>query len=298
MKAKCMKSLITLLTLLSCMIVLYTPAFAEEVELDVDAETVVEHELMDEQDTPPELDDLIDFEAVFGEVDLGALIGSIFEVFGEMDFDIQPGFGGATTGRPFDPDMEPPFGTGFRPFTPPGQGTVVDNATDSDGKEFYTISTVEGDIFYLIIDRQRNSNNVYFLNAVTELDLIALARLHEREIPEGTVTQPLPNAPQSNGTRPPDEPPDDEEPDEPERSGYTMYIVLGVAFLGAIGAAYYVKIVKGKKNTAHDMDDDFDDEDSDDDSSDDDNDYDYGYEPESDDTMESDEDDEIGGERE
>ena len=29
------------------------------------------------------------------------------------------------------------------PFTPDGTGTVVDNATDEDGKEFYTITTAD-----------------------------------------------------------------------------------------------------------------------------------------------------------
>ena len=28
-------------------------------------------------------------------------------------------------------------------FTPDGTGTVVDNATDEDGKEFYTITTAD-----------------------------------------------------------------------------------------------------------------------------------------------------------
>jgi len=295
-----MKTLITILTLLFCMTVLYTPAFAEEIELDDDAdvEAAVGHELPDGHDAPPEPDGFPDFEAVFGEMDLGAILGSIFDALGDMDFDVQPGLGGASTGRPFDPDMEPPFGTGFRPFTPPGQGTVVDNATDSDGKEFYTISTVDGDIFYLIIDRQRNSNNVYFLNAVTELDLIALAQMHEREIPAGMAPLPPPSAQQGEPGQPTDDEPDDEGQPEPEKGGYTMYIVLGVAFLGAAGAAYYVKIVKGKKGSAHDMDDGFDDEDPDDGNGDDNDDYDYGFEPEPDDSVESDDGDEIGGERE
>ena len=30
------------------------------------------------------------------------------------------------------------------PFTPAGTGTVVDNATDGDGKEFFTVVTAEG----------------------------------------------------------------------------------------------------------------------------------------------------------
>lgn len=65
--------------------------------------------------------------------------------------------------------------TTAKPFTPDGTGTVMDNATDEDGKEFYTITTPDENVFYLIIDNQREDKNVYFLNAVTEQDLMALA---------------------------------------------------------------------------------------------------------------------------
>lgn len=61
------------------------------------------------------------------------------------------------------------------PFTPAGTGTVLDNAIDEDGKEFFTIMTPDENVFYLVIDRQRGQENVYFLNAVTEKDLLALA---------------------------------------------------------------------------------------------------------------------------
>ena len=69
-------------------------------------------------------------------------------------------------------ETEPPAAeeTTTKPFTPDGTGTVVDNATDEDGKEFFTITTPSENIFYLVIDRQRTENNVYFLNAVTEKD--------------------------------------------------------------------------------------------------------------------------------
>ena len=59
-------------------------------------------------------------------------------------------------------------GTSSNPFTPNGTGTVVDNATDEDGKEFYTIQTADENVFYLVIDKQRGTENVYFLNAVTK----------------------------------------------------------------------------------------------------------------------------------
>lgn len=61
------------------------------------------------------------------------------------------------------------------PFTPDGTGTVVDNATDGDGKEFYTITTADESVFYLVIDKQKTSENVYFLNTVTTDDLLPLA---------------------------------------------------------------------------------------------------------------------------
>lgn len=42
-------------------------------------------------------------------------------------------------------------------------------------KQFYTITTDAGNVFYLVIDGKREDNNVYFLNGVTESDLMALA---------------------------------------------------------------------------------------------------------------------------
>ena len=62
-------------------------------------------------------------------------------------------------------------------LTPPGgTGTVVEQA-DEEGKEFYTIMTADENVFYLVIDRQRETENVYFLNVVTEADLLPLAEL-------------------------------------------------------------------------------------------------------------------------
>ena len=60
-------------------------------------------------------------------------------------------------------------------LTPDGQGTVLDNVSSADGKEFFTITTPAENVFYLVIDRERDGENVYFLNAVTETDLLALA---------------------------------------------------------------------------------------------------------------------------
>lgn len=95
------------------------------------------------------------------------------------------------------------------PFTPDGSATVADNASDEQGKEFYTIMTPDENVFYLIIDKQRDSENVYFLNAVTESDLMALA---QKDTDSQTVTPTAPSEPE------PAAPAEPEEPSEPETS--------------------------------------------------------------------------------
>ena len=82
------------------------------------------------------------------------------------------------------------------PATPPGgQGTVIDNASgtsEESGREFFTIATPDENIFYLVIDRQRDSENVYFLNAVTESDLMALAEKDADGPSQSAVPDPEP----------------------------------------------------------------------------------------------------------
>lgn len=139
-------------------------------------------------------------------------------------------------------------GTTAKPFTPEGTGTVVDNATDGDGKEFFTITTPSENVFYLIIDRQRDGQNVYFLNAVTEKDLLALA---EKD-PEPEVTEPVMEP------EPETEPPTEPEPEpEPEKtSGFPMGNILMIAavLLAGGGAGYYFKVYR-PKHEIPDMDD-------------------------------------------
>lgn len=131
-------------------------------------------------------------------------------------------------------------GTTAKPFTPEGTGTVVDNATDGDGKEFFTITTPSENVFYLIIDRQRDGQNVYFLNAVTEKDLLALA---EKD-PEPEVTEPVM------------EPEPETEPGPEKTSGFPMGNILMIAavLLAGGGAGYYFKVYR-PKHEVPDMDD-------------------------------------------
>lgn len=160
---------------------------------------------------------------------------------------------------------------GENALTPDGQGTVVDNADEAAGKEFFTITTADDNIFYLIIDRQRDSENVYFLNAVTEEDLLALAEPSE-DGGESAVPDPEPvctcEVKCEAGAVDTDCPvcaltledcagetpaPAEEAPAEPEQesSGAGLYVAIALVALVVGGAGYYFKIYKPK----HELDD-------------------------------------------
>lgn len=140
-------------------------------------------------------------------------------------------------------------------FTPSGTGTVVDNATNEDGKEFYTIITENENIFYLVIDKQRNSENVYFLNAVTEADLLALAVPSEDTGNSGGESAIPDNTEQPNQTAEPTPEPEPSSEPEPEKSSNAgTMILVAVVVLAAGGAAYYLKIYRPKQLA--DMDED------------------------------------------
>lgn len=135
---------------------------------------------------------------------------------------------------PAEPTPEP------NPLTPDGQGTVLDNATDDEGKEFFTITTADEAVFYLVIDRQKSAENVYFLNAVTVADLMALAENTEGAAPITPAPEPEPDP----------EPTPEPEP-QPEKKGGAgpLLLVLAVVLIGG-GAGWYFKIYRPKQQRA------------------------------------------------
>lgn len=176
-------------------------------------------------------------------------------------------------------DMEAENNAEPNPFTPAGQASVLDNATDGDGKEFYTFITPEENVFYLVIDNQRDSENVYFLNAVTEDALAALAEKREKDgtgesaVPEvivctctdkceaGMVNTSCPVCKNdlSACTGKEQAPPETEEPakEETKKGSGGAFIFVLLAALAVGGAGYYFKIYKPK----HDLDELLEDED-------------------------------------
>lgn len=60
-----------------------------------------------------------------------------------------------------------------QPLTPDGNLEIVDDIVHED-KQFITVKSRSGAEFYIVIDRSRDSDNVYFLNQVDDVDLFAL----------------------------------------------------------------------------------------------------------------------------
>lgn len=157
-------------------------------------------------------------------------------------------------------------------FTPDGSASVLDEAQGTaDDKQFYTITTEAGNVFYLIIDGKRDSQNVYFLNGVTEADLMALAEKGDGTmsvIPAGdtcTCTEKCEagkvrtDCPVCKndltgcvGKEAKPSEPEQPEPEQPKKdtgsTGTIIFVVIALLAVGGIG--YYVKIVRPKQQAA------------------------------------------------
>ena len=137
--------------------------------------------------------------------------------------------------------------TSLKPLTPDGTGTVIDNVTNEDGKEFFTITTPSKHVFYLIIDRQKNAENVYFLDAVTDKDLLALAKSDNEDV-SGSSSSKADSAPETSSA-PTASTPTVSSVSRPEKqnnsAGIAAVAVLAAVLVGA--AVWFFKFRKPDK---------------------------------------------------
>lgn len=136
---------------------------------------------------------------------------------------------------------EAPEETEATPFSVAGNGQLLDDITDDETKQFLTVQTKNGNTFFMVIDRSRNSENVYMLSLVDEYDLAEFLEEEtesvEEEKPAVVIEEPQP------------EPVAEEPQTEPEKAGMNMGAVLTILVLGAcvVGGYYYFKILKPKR---------------------------------------------------
>ena len=138
-----------------------------------------------------------------------------------------------------------------RTISTAGNGHIVDDISDSEYLQFITVTARNGNVFYVVIDRQNSNDNVYFLNTVDESDIAALVEDYTPlavETPAPAVT-PMP----------------EESPQAEEKpvaglpkgvSGNMLIVILALVGIGGL-AAYYFKIYLPKKKLedADDLDD-------------------------------------------
>ena len=150
-------------------------------------------------------------------------------------------------------------GTVLKPLTPDGTGTVIDNVTNEDGKEFFTVTTPSKHVFYLIIDRQKDAENVYFLDAVTDKDLLALAKSDGEDV-SGSSSSKTGSTPETSPAQTASTP-TTSSASQPEKqnssAGIAAIAVLSAVLIGA--AVWFFKFRKpGKKDKNRPDPDDYD----------------------------------------
>ena len=222
------------------------------------------------------------------ELDLAMLIhlmGMMFdgtEGFDNIFAGIFEGFFGAETDTTED-------GKSAFAFTPDGNLTLIDDflqievpgdeETEQVEKQFITVQSKNGNTFYIVIDRNGETENVYFLNLVDEADLMALMEGEESETtaPTCSCTDKCAigaintnceicrtNMSECTGKEPvvepePEQPTEPvEEPDEKKSANFLPLIIVLIAVAGGF-AVYWFKFRKPKTKTTGNSDlDDYD----------------------------------------
>lgn len=135
----------------------------------------------------------------------------------------------------------------------PGMGTSYDktktDGSDNGDKVFYTVTTAEGDTFYMVIDQTQNKDNVYLLNTVTRADLKALAvddGSDQETAEEDNLLTALKN--EKNDTSPVNE-----DSKSSKSSGISPQIIMILLILIGGGIYYYLKVYKNKKEQQMDV---------------------------------------------
>ena len=172
-------------------------------------------------------------------------------------------------------------GSGDAALTPDGNLSLIDDIGSStrSGKQFITVETRNGNVFYLIIDRDdEGEETVHFLNQVDEADLLtlmgddapaaetsAICNCKEKCV-AGAVNTNCPvcknNLSECSGKEAAAEP--EPEPEQPKKkSGSGLLAVVALLVLAGGAAFAYVKFIKpkqGMKVSAAPDDYDFEDE--------------------------------------
>lgn len=157
-----------------------------------------------------------------------------------------------------------------RTLTPRGNAQLADDVSDNENLQFITVTARDGNVFYFVIDKGAQSENVYFLNTVDESDLEALVEKSDKKPTATAKPEQTENTAETdlteNDTKDKKDKTEKSEQQEQswQKNNSGLFIVLALAAAVGIGGYYYKVILPKKKlEQADDLDDfDFEDEDT------------------------------------
>ena len=157
-----------------------------------------------------------------------------------------------------------------RTLTPKGNAQLVDDVSDNENLQFITVTARDGNVFYFVIDKGAQSENVYFLNTVDESDLEALVEKSDKKPTATAKPEQTENTAETdlteNDTKDKKDKTEKSEQQEQNRqkNNSGLFVILALAAAAGIGGYYYKVILPKKKlEQADDLDDfDFEDEDT------------------------------------
>lgn len=153
-------------------------------------------------------------------------------------------------------DEEPEESAGA--FSESGNLSLLDDVGADEAKnlEYMTVQTKSGAVFYLVIDKSADTENVYFLNQVDEFDLMTIMDDAQKQEYESSLQEEetqISETPAEDDTVD-DEPVEEEPQADLQINNLALFGVIGV--IGALVIGGYAFMKKKAKKDGADLDED------------------------------------------